>query len=228
MAAVGCGGDSAMEQSTSKPGRRRFQFSLRTLLLMTTLFAVFLSGYTSDWWRGLSSTDYRILDAALTQYLSDKPPHYTVLVRKTLSKENEWYPSLFDFDEAPRFIPELQHDTLRDFLKNNERSYIVRRRPAADLPYELEPSNEADISRMIKSRGEPDYGIYISRPGIDREGKQALVLVNKVAAGMHFLHRPSGELVILSNENGSWHVAKTVDIDALRESDEFRKGNHVH
>ncbi len=210
-----------MEHTAIKSGRRRFQFSLRTLLLITTLIAVLLAGYTSDWWQGLSSTDYRILSAALTPYLTEQAPSYNILAKETLATTRKSYQPFFDFNEAPSLIPELQQETIQDFLRKNERAYPIRRRPAADLPYELEPSDEAAVQRLIQSRGEPSYDVDVSCPGIDRQGKQAVVLVKK--QGRVITHLRSGELVILSNENGSWHVTKTVDIDKIRETDEYRK-----
>ena len=43
--------------------RHRFQFGVRSLLLLTMLLSVFMAGFTSDWWCGLSpgTTEFLVL-----------------------------------------------------------------------------------------------------------------------------------------------------------------------
>ena len=196
--------------------RGKFQFTLKALLLVTTVLAVLLSGYTSDWWRGLSRQDYQVLSAALRPYLSRSAPEFSILAERTksLSEIVEFCPPDISFQDGLSSIPDLKDETLRSFVNNNRKSYVIARRLDGRLRYTLANFEDVqEIGRLVGLQAVP-YVVFVSRPGFDSAGQQAIVYVMCCVGVRSSFDR--GQLMILSNESGAWRTIKTLEVVNLR------------
>jgi len=199
-----------------RPKRSRFQFSLKTLLVLTTLLAVFLSGLTSDWWRYLSAQDYEILSVALRPCLSRTNAAFSIVARDTTPISELLDPELNTADVASA-ISDLKDETLRSFIRNNQKSYVIRRRLARDLRYEIaSPGDNEEVEGLYKSQGALHL-VYVSRPGVDDAQEQAIVFVHSISSIFSTGHN-RGELILLAKEGGGWRIVKRLGIVELYNS----------
>ena len=192
--------------------RVTFQFSLRTLLLATTLLAILLSGITSDWWQGLSRTDYDVLSVAVRPYLEQAAPDICILFNNTepLSEtKRHFIHEDTNLGELASLIPELGRDTLRSLIRNNGKAYAIRRELREPLKYALAGThdNELDVLLSVQCK---IHVLYVSRPGIDRAGRQAVVYVKECNRNIEAMDW--GQLVILNREQANWRITRTVDV----------------
>jgi hypothetical protein len=196
--------------------RVKFQFSLRILLLLTTVVAVLLSGFTSDWWQGLSRRDYDILSVAVRPYLEMVTPDICILTRNTIplgELERRFCGcSPSDLGKLASSIPDMKADTLRSFIGNNQKSYVIRRPLEEKLRYGLLGQYDKEVDELRTTQSTQHY-LYVSRPGIDNTGKQAIVYVKHCKDLNNSLDW--GQLIVLNRDEGNWHALKTVNVGDL-------------
>jgi hypothetical protein len=208
--------------------RVSFQFSLTVLLLVTTVLAVLLSGFTSDWWQGLSRQDYDILSMAVRPYLEMVAPDICILTRDTKSLgelEQMFLGSDSDLGQLASSIPELKSDTLRSFIDNNQKSYVIRRRLDEKLRYGFLGQYDEEIDKLRATQATQHY-LYVSRPGIGNGGEQAIVYVKHCKDLNNSLDW--GQLIVLNRDEGKgdWRAIKTVNVGDLWIVEQKKRRKH--
>jgi hypothetical protein len=197
-----------------------YQFTLKSLLVLTTLIAVLLSGYTSDWWQGLSRQDYDILSVAVRPYLEMVAPDICMVTRDTKSLgelEQRFCTSALpcDLGNLASSIPDVKSDTLRSFIENNRHSYMIRRPLDEKLKYGVLGQYDKEIDQLRAAQPTQHY-LYVSRPGIGDSGKQAIVYI-KYCEDFGSV-KDCGDLIVLERDGGNWRATRTLTVSALWEA----------
>jgi hypothetical protein len=100
-----------------------------------------------------------------------------------------------------RDLPELQKDTLREFLDANQQCVSITHKIPSNADYYL--FNDSELPKAWKY----SFLLYLSRVGFNREHTEALVNVGRFSYGDSNLSE--GHYVVLRKLAGKWTLGGT-------------------
>jgi hypothetical protein len=189
------------ETTCSRPPLRWYQFSLRTLLLVSLCLALVLG--TLRPWEGarLPDEDHPILCAALKAFAGNDSSRLLIVDKSTIAPEEIKWREEVVFPAVLCDLLALDESALTSLLERNRRSYRLPRTMGGDLSYRLASIEQA---KVLSEKEHADcVWVSISRPGIDLTGSQAVVFVQS-----RTVYGGGYTLLVLLRDNGRWQISR--------------------
>jgi hypothetical protein len=162
----------------------------------------------------ITPQEYAVYDAMIANIFLPSGYESIVIVDQTVAGISSGPASQQDLDNLRQnMAPDLQAETLADFVAKNERSYRIENHFSLDVPVVLISNQAVDEFFAAQDGWERFYEQYpnsqgmmtVSRVGFNPSGQQALVYVGNQAD----LLAGEGNYVLLSKEGDQWKVTKT-------------------
>jgi hypothetical protein len=172
------------------------------------------SASTPEGFSSITLEEYAVYDAMIANNFLPSGYERILIVDQTVAGISAGPALQQDLDFLrENMAPDLQAETLADFVAKNERSYRIENHFSLDVPVVLISNQAVDEFLAAQDGWERFYEQYpnsqgmmtISRVGFNPSGQQALMYVGNQAD----LLAGEGNYVLLSKEGDEWKVTKT-------------------
>jgi hypothetical protein len=216
LCASGCA--SSQELSTARPSdtpQASAAASPTEVFTVTTITPTQAFSPTPQGSTPITPEEYAVYDAMIKHIFIPYGVKAIVIVDQTAAGISDGLASQQDLEYLQKNLaPDLQAETLSDFVAKNDRSYQVENHFSLDVPVVLFSNEAVDKFFAADDGWNRFYDQYpnsqglmkISRVGFDPGKEQALMYVGNQA---DFL-AGQGDYVLLSKEGGVWQVDTTV------------------